>query len=116
MASKTTTVKAVRLKNEVCEYIDNDTNRLNRVIESLYEAVQAGRIVIKDDEVRVATGRIKKGYTQFLVREDIGSDLENMLEIYGISVEEALGELQRAIDENEIDIENGHFVYIAQKG
>ena len=114
--SKRTTVKSVRLKNEICELIDSEGTRLNRLIESLYEAVSEGRINIKDDEVRVATGRVKKGYTAFYVREDIGEDLSNMLEIYGVNAEQVLMELQRAIDEGEIDIDNGRFVYIAQEG
>ena len=54
-SSKITTVKSIRIKNEVAEYFNGKP--LNRYVEGLYECIQDGRIVEKEDGIEVKSGR-----------------------------------------------------------
>lgn len=116
--SSKTRVKAIRIKNETADYIDGDKkNALNHVVESLYDAVQSGKVRLSNSEVVIPKKNrdlegvnTKKGYMTFEIPEDIGQDLKNMLEIFDVTMEEAISELQRALDEGELDIQNGKFV------
>lgn len=76
---------------------------LNRMIESLMRYLEEGRIEEVGGELVV------KG--AFMVDKKIVDDLELMGEMYGMSFDDMFRELHRAIDEGEIDIEDGRFVY-----
>lgn len=92
----------IRLKNEVWEYFRGKP--LNRMVESLYRYIENEQIEEVDGELVV------KG--AFMVDREIVKDLEMMGELYGITFDEMFKELHRALDEGEIDIEDGHFKYL----
>lgn len=93
--------KTIRLRNEAVEYFEGKP--LNRMIESLMRYLEEGRIEEVDGELVV------KG--AFMVDKKIVDDLELMGEMYGMSFDDMFRELHRAIDEGEIDVEDGRFVY-----
>lgn len=76
---------------------------LNRMIESLMRYLEEGRIEEVGGELVV------KG--AFMVDKKIVDDLELMGEMYGMSFDDMFRELHRAMDEGEIDVEDGRFVY-----
>lgn len=89
------------MRNEAVEYFEGKP--LNRMIESLMRYLEEGRIEEVGGELVV------KG--AFMVDKKIVDDLELMGEMYGMSFDDMFRELHRAIDEGEIDIEDGRFVY-----
>lgn len=93
--------KTIRMRNEAVEYFEGKP--LNRMIESLMRYLEEGRIEEVDGELVV------KG--AFMVDKKIVDDLELMGEMYGMSFDDMFRELHRAMDEGEIDVEDGRFVY-----
>lgn len=93
--------KTIRMRNEAVEYFEGKP--LNRMIESLMRYLEEGRIEEVGGELVV------KG--AFMVDKKIVDDLELMGEMYGMSFDDMFRELHRAIDEGEIDVEDGRFVY-----
>ena len=93
--------RTVRIKNEAVEYFEGKP--LNRMIESLMEYMERGQIEYGEGGLEV------KG--AFMVDEAIVKDLKLIGEMYDMTFDDMFRELHRAIDEGEIDIEEGRFVY-----
>lgn len=93
--------RTVRIKNEAVEYFEGKP--LNRMIESLMEYMERGQIAYEEG------GLVVKG--AFMVDQGIVNDLKMMGEMYDMTFDDMFRELHRAMDEGEIDIEEGHFVY-----
>ena len=93
--------RTVRIKNEAVEYFEGKP--LNRMIESLMEYMERGQIEYGEGGLEV------KG--AFMVDEAIVKDLKMIGEMYDMTFDDMFEELHRAIDEGEIDIEEGRFVY-----
>ena len=91
----------IRVKNEVAEYFKGKP--LNKMVESLKEYIEEERIEEVDGKL------IVKG--AFMVDRDIVKDLEIMGELADMSFDDMFRELHRAIDEGEIDMVDGRFVY-----
>lgn len=91
----------IRVKNEVWEYFRGKP--LNRMVESLYRYIENEQIEEDGGEIVV------KG--AFMVDKGVVHDLELMCELYGITFDKMFIELHRALDEGEIDIKDGRFVY-----
>ena len=100
--SKISRPKTVRLRNETIEYFEGKP--LNRLIESLAEKIEAGDIEISGEEIVVRKGI--KGVTPELIK-----DLELIGKFEDMDFGKMFKELHRALDEGEIDIEGGRFVY-----
>ena len=103
--SLVTKPRTVRLKNEAVEYFEGKP--LNRMIESLMDYMERGQIEYGEGGLEV------KG--AFMVEKGIVNDLKIMGEMYDMTFDDLFRELHRAIDEGEIDIEDGHFVYKDRK-
>lgn len=104
MKGNTSTIsrpRTVRIKNEAVEYFEGKP--LNRMIESLMEYMERGQIEYGEGGLEV------KG--AFMVDEAIVKDLKMIGEMYDMTFDDMFEELHRAIDEGEIDIEDGRFVY-----
>lgn len=99
--SKITRPITIRVKNETAEYFKE--RPLNRMVESLQRYMEIGQIVSVDGELEV------KG--AFMVDKGIVTDLKIMGELCDMSFDDLFKELHRAIDDNEIDLKNGHFSY-----
>lgn len=92
---------AIRVKNEAADYYRG--RPLNRMVESLMRYLEEGQIEEVGGELVV------KG--AFMVDKKIVDDLEMMGEMYDMSFDDMFKELHRAMDEGEIDIEDGRFIY-----
>lgn len=93
--------RTIRIKNEVWEYFEGKP--LNKMVESLYRYMENEQIEEVDGELVV------KG--AFMVDKEIVHDLKLMCELYGITFDEMFIELHRALDDGEIDLKEGKFVY-----
>ena len=91
----------IRVKNEAAAYYEGKP--LNRMVESLMRYLEEGRIKEEGGEL-VVTGA-------FMVDKKIVDDLELIGEMYDMTFDDLFTELHRAIDEGEIDVEDGRFVY-----
>ena len=91
----------IRVKNEAAAFYEGKP--LNRMIESLMRYMEIGQIGEEEGEL------IVKG--AFMVDAKIVADLKIMGMMYDMTFDDLFRELHRAIDEGEIDIEDGHFVY-----
>ena len=100
----------MRLKNEIADYIDRDSNNFRLVIESLYEAVKAGKIAIRNSEVVIPVASKKRGYRTVELPDAIYESLSDTLAIDEISVEDFLKAVTDAVDEGLIWLENGKIV------
>ena len=116
--SKITTVKSVRLRNEIVSYIERDKkNKLNKVVESLYKEVLRGNITLRGSEVILPKGVDRKGYRVVEVEEKVYSDLEDTLFIDDISASQFLKMVIEAVNKGLIWVEKDHIVVQnAQKG
>ena len=91
----------IRVRNEAAAYYTGKP--LNRMVESLMKYLEEGRIEEREGELVV------KG--AFMVDKKIVDDLEMIGEMYDMTVDDLFIELHRAIDEGEIDVEAGRFIY-----
>lgn len=102
MSSTTTGTRAVRLPNDLIEYIDQDTeNPLREVLESLYGLVRTGKVELIDGEVKIP------GNMQFSrnISNDIIADFEVILNIYDTNFEDFFKKLYEKVRDGEIDVD-----------
>lgn len=98
MSSTTTGTRAVRLPNELIEYIDHDIeNPLRKVIESLYGLVWAGKLKLVDGNVQIPG--------EITVSKDIVADFEVILSIYDTNFEDFFKKLYKKVANCEIDVD-----------
>ena len=118
MASKITTVKSVRLKNDIVNYIEHDKNNaLNKVIESLYREVLHGNIKLRGGEVILPKGRDRKGWRVLELEEKVYQSLEDTLFIDDLQPSEFIKMVVEAVDKGLIWVEKGQIVVQnAQRG
>lgn len=107
-SSKTRT-RAVRLRNEIADFIDADHNNFRDVIESLYDGVKAGRIYINNGVVTLPN-KGKAGHKKVEIPEAIFDSLKATLEMDDMTVGEFLVAVMEAIDEGKIWIEDKKIV------
>ena len=103
MPSNKSKTRAVRVRNDIAEYIDRDSNNFREVIESLYEGVMAGAIEIRNNEVVIGKNSIS-------LPEDVYRSLVDTLEIDEISAGEFVTAVMDAIDSGLIWLEDGKIV------
>lgn len=102
MSSTTTSIKAVRLPNDLIDYIDHDTeNPLRTVLESLYGLVRTGKVELIGGEVKIP------GNMQFSrnISNDIIADFEVILNIYDTNFEDFFKKLYKKVANCEIDVD-----------
>lgn len=98
MSSTTTGTRAVRLPNELIEYIDHDIeNPLRKVIESLYGLVEAGKLKLVDGNVQIPG--------EITISKDIVADFEVILSIYDTNFEDFFKKLYKKVANCEIDVD-----------
>lgn len=104
MASATTTVKAIRMPNEVCDWVNHENIPLRSIMESLYSHVQAGRIVVKGGELVLSQNADISGLSKYGITEDIVADFNEILNLCGMDFEEFFQRLYAKVEAGEIDI------------
>ena len=118
MPSKTTTVMAIRVRNDVALQIKNDKkNALNRVVESLYKEVLRGNLQLRGSEVILPKGVDRKGYRVVELEEKVYQSLEDTLFIDDLSPSQFITMVCAAVDKGLIWVEKDHIVVQdAQRG
>lgn len=114
MASTTTSIKAVRLPNDLIDYIDHDTNNpLRNVLESLYGLVRSGKVEISGGEIKIPSiegVNTDIELSKYGTTTDIIADLAEMVKLCGGNLGEVLEDTRERLESGELTIDNGHLV------
>ena len=103
MASSTTKIKTIRIKNETSDYFENKP--LNRMVESLGELLQSGKMSF-DGENLVIKGQ--KG-EENVPKTDI-SAIEEMAGLMRVPTERLLSDFRDLLEEGTLYYSNGKLV------
>lgn len=104
--SKISRPVTIRIRNEVADYFRRIVP-LNKAVNGLFREIERGNIEV-DREGEFKIKGMLKGVPQSRVR-----DLEMMAQADEMTFTDLFNELHRALDEGEIDLDGGHFVYKA---
>lgn len=104
--SKITRPITIRVKNEVVDYFRRNKKPLNKTVNELFREIQRGNIEVMENGELKIRGMLK-GVPQSRVR-----DLELMGQVGEMTFTDLFNELHRALDEGEIELEDGHFRYM----
>ena len=99
MASTTTKIKPIRIKNETADYFENKP--LNRMVESLEELMREGKIKFDGENL------IIKGMTA--EKTDISS-IEEMAGLMRVPTEKLLSDFRDLLEEGTLYYSNGKLV------
>jgi len=112
MASTTTSIKAVRLPNDLIDYIDHDTdNPLRNVLESLYGLVRSGKVEISGGEIKIPSVEgvnTDIELSKYGITLSIIADLAEMVKLCGGNLGEVLENTRERLESGELTIDNGH--------
>ena len=103
MASHISELRTIRIRKETAEYFKGKP--LNKVVDNVYREIQRGNLEVNGEEIwiRGCLVGVPKGTVK---------DLEMICDIDGMTFTELFNELYRALDEGEIELEDGHFRYM----
>lgn len=115
MASTKTRIKPIRIANETADYFEGKP--LNRMVESLCEMIQSGKIEFDGENLKVKgvyTDKISQkseaSPSKYEIDEKILDDLATMQTFMGGSVGEMIRLFDEAVNEGVITYDNGKFV------
>ena len=103
MASSTTKIKTIRIKNETSDYFENKP--LNRMVESLGELLQSGKMSF-DGENLVIKGQKEEGNVP---QTDI-SAIEEMAGLMRVPTDRLLSDFRDLLEEGTLYYSNGKLV------
>lgn len=103
MASSTTKIKTIRIKNDAADYFENKP--LNRMVESLGELLQSGKMSF-DGENLVIKGQKGEGNAP---QTDISS-IEEMAGLMRVPTEKLLSDFRDLLEEGTLYYSNGKLV------
>ena len=101
MASTTTRIKTIRIKNETADYFENQP--LNRMVESLEELMQDGKVSFDGDNLVI------KGSDKKIPKSDYESIAE-MARLMQVSTDGLLTALKDALEEGTLYYSNGKLI------
>lgn len=114
MASLRTTVKSVRIANEVAEYFENKP--LNRMVEGLCDLLERGMVTYDGENLTVANTRVpeaprepKTGNRWNIDEADL-MDLDSMSRFMGGDVRTMIHLFDEAVNEGVIRYDQGRYV------
>lgn len=99
MASTTTRIKPIRIKNETADYFENQP--LNRMVESLEELMKSGKIKFDGDNLVI------KGLSQ--EKTDI-TDIVEMAELMRVPMNKLLSDFRELLEEGTLYYSDGRLI------
>ena len=99
MASTTTRIKTIRIKNETADYFEEQP--LNRMVESLEELMKSGKIKFDGEELVI------KGIAQ---EETDLTEIEEMAALMNVRPEKLLSDFRELLEEGELYYTGGRLI------
>lgn len=114
MASTTTSIKAVRLPNDLIDYIDHDTdNPLRNVLESLYGLVRSGKVEISGGEIKIPSVEgvnTDIELSKYGITTSIIAELAQIVKLCGGDLKDVLNDMGERLNSGELTIDGGQLV------
>ena len=97
MASTITKTKTIRIANETADYFEGKA--LNRLVESVHHAIEGGKMSFDGENIKILGQNIPEC-----------QDLVEMLELFGVTMDDFIKQADEALAEGEITISDGKLV------
>lgn len=113
MASSKTRVKPIRISNETADYFEGKP--LNRMVESLSELMQEGKIEFDGEDLKAKSVYTSKNAENLVLsHEKELKEIESMARFFGLSTEEVLKGIFEGLNDGYLTVEGGKIVGVPE--